>query len=76
MKTYKHLFEDMTRREKIRECVLIAAKGKTGRPEVARILKPERDPGDDAPPPRCFEEHIDVIQNILLTESIAGKNAR
>lgn len=69
MKTYKHLFDDMVRKENIRECFLTAAKKKTTRPEVARVIREEREPGDDRPGPRCLDEHVDVLQKILIEET-------
>ncbi len=69
MKTYKHLFEDMVKEENIRECFLAAAKKKATRPEVARVLKAEREPGDNRPGPQCLSEHVKELQKILIEES-------
>lgn len=68
MKTYKHLSDEMEKLENIHDCFLTAAKRKTGRPDVAEVLKPERDPGDDSPGPRCLPEHEKEVQRILINE--------
>lgn len=41
MKTYKHIFEELLKEENITQCFHDAAKRKTTRPEVARVLKEE-----------------------------------
>lgn len=43
MKTYKHIFEELLKEENITQCFHDAAKRKTTRPEVARVLKEERE---------------------------------
>lgn len=69
MKTYKNLFEDMVREENLQECFLTAAKRKTNRPDVARVIRPQREPDDDSPEPRCLDEHVKHLQQILLAEA-------
>lgn len=49
MKTYKHIFEELLKEENITQCFHDAAKRKTTRPEVARVLKEEREVGNDRP---------------------------
>lgn len=76
MKTYKHLFGDMVEEENIRERFLSAAKKKTTRPEVAQVIRAEREPGDDRPGPGCLDEHVKVLQKILIEETYEPPNHR
>lgn len=69
MKTYKHLFEPMVEMENIKQCFLSAAKGKTTRNDVARVLKPERDEDNTNPEPDCLQEHVEELQRQLITET-------
>ena len=68
MKTYKHVFEKMLEEDNIRQCFLDAAKRKTNRPEVARVIKPERDQDDDSLKPGCLQEHVKALQKLLEEE--------
>nr|DAF92298.1 MAG TPA: hypothetical protein [Myoviridae sp. ctBvM24] len=68
MKTYKHLFDEMLNEENIEQCFHDAAKRKTTRPEVARVLKPEREVGNDRLEPQCLQEHVKALQKILKEE--------
>lgn len=69
MKTYKHIFDEMLKEENIRQCFHDAAKRKTTRPEVARVLKEEREVGNDKTEPQCLQEHIKALQKILEEET-------
>lgn len=69
MKTYKHIFEKLLKEENIRQCFHDAAKRKTTRPEVARVLKEEREVGNDRPDPQCLQEHVKALQKILEEET-------
>lgn len=69
MKTYKHIFDEMLKEENIRQCFHDAAKRKTTRPEVARVLKEEREVGNDRPDPQCLQEHVKALQKILEEET-------
>lgn len=62
MKTYKHIFEELLKEENITQCFHDAAKRKTTRPEVARVLKEEREVGNDRPEPQCLQEHVKALQ--------------
>lgn len=57
MKTYKHIFEELLKEENITQCFHDAAKRKTTRPEVDRVLKEEREVGNDRPEPRRASLH-------------------
>ena len=69
MKTYKHIFEKLLKEENITQCFHDAAKRKTTRPEVARVLKEEREVGNDRPDPQCLQEHVKALQKILEEET-------
>lgn len=69
MKTYKHIFEELLKEENIGQCFHDAAKRKTTRPEVARVLKEERKVGNDRPDPQCLQEHVKALQKILEEET-------
>lgn len=69
MKTYKHIFEELLKEENITQCFHDAAKRKTTRPEVARVLKEEREVGNDRPEPQCLQEHVKALQKILEEET-------
>lgn len=69
MKTYKHIFDEMLKEENIRQCFHDAAKRKTTRPEVARVLKEEREVDNDRPDPQCLQEHVKALQKILEEET-------
>lgn len=69
MKTYKHIFEELLKEENITQCFRDAAKRKTTRPEVARVLKEEREVGNDRPEPQCLQEHVKALQKILEEET-------
>lgn len=69
MKTYKHIFEELLHRENITQCFHDAAKRKTTRPEVARVLKEEREVGNDRPEPQCLQEHVKALQKMLEEET-------
>lgn len=69
MKTYKHLFERMVETESITECFFSAAKRKTMRNDVAKVLKPERDAGNTSEEPDCLQEHVQYLQHLLITET-------
>ena len=69
MKTYKHIFDEVLKEENIRQCFHDAAKRKTTRPEVARVLKEEREVGNDRPDPQCLQEHVKALQKILEEET-------
>lgn len=56
MKTYKHIFEELLKEENITQCFHDAAKRKTTRPEVARVLKEEREVGNDRPEPPVIDK--------------------
>lgn len=68
MKTYRHLFDDMVKEENVRQCFLDAAKRKTTRPDVAEVIKPEREEGNKNPEPQCLQEHVKTLQKILIEE--------
>jgi len=59
----------MVEMENIKQCFLSAAKGKTTRNDVARVLKPERDEGNTNPEPDCLQEHVEELQRQLITET-------
>ena len=69
MKTYKHIFEELLKEENITQCFHDAAKRKTTRPEVARVLKEEREVGNDRPEPQCLQEHVKALQKMLEEET-------
>ena len=69
MKTYKHIFEKLLKEENIAQCFHDAAKRKTTRPEVARVLKEEREVSNDRPDPQCLQEHVKALQKILEEET-------
>lgn len=69
MKTYKHLFEPMVEEGNITECFFSAAKRKTTRSDVAKVLKPERTEGNDSPEPDCLREHVKELQKQLIEET-------
>ena len=69
MKTYKHIFEKLLKEENITQCFHDAAKRKTTRPEVARVLKEEREVSNDRPDPQCLQEHVKALQKILEEET-------
>lgn len=69
MKTYKHLFDEMVKTENLTECFFAAAKRKTLRNDVARVLKPERDAGNTSEEPDCLQEHVAYIQRQLIEET-------
>ena len=76
MKTYKHIFEELLKEENITQCFHDAAKRKTTRPEVARVLKEEREVGNDRPEPQCLQEHVKALQKMLEEEMISTGHAR
>lgn len=57
MKTYKHIFEEMLKEENIRQCFIEAARRKTNRPEIARVLEEE-----------SLQKHIKILQTLLQEE--------
>lgn len=57
MKTYKHIFDEMVKEENIRQCFYEAAKHKTGRPDVAKIIRED-----------CIDEHVKILKEILEKE--------
>ena len=69
MKTYKHIFEELLKEENITQCFHDAAKRKTTRPEVVRVLKEEREVGNDRPEPQCLQEHVKALQKMLEEET-------
>ena len=56
MKTYKHIFDKITSKEKIKEAILNASKYKTGRGKVKRVLED-------------IDRYVDVTQRILREHS-------
>lgn len=68
MKTYKHIFDEMLKEENITQCFYDAAKHKTTRPEVARVLKKEREFGNDKSEAQCLKEHVKELKKILQEE--------
>lgn len=59
----------MLKEENITQCFHDAAKRKTTRPEVARVLKEEREVGNDRPEPQCLQEHVKALQKMLEEET-------